>query len=415
MVNDLKKFFDQRGSVAFLFLLLVLPIAIGGTGYFMCLEQKTSLESAFEREADGILHNLEKLAQYHISSFDWPPIEELQQRTISNPTISMVWIEDLLSHRHFGEQKRVQNENEKFYTRTIDDNGKIIGRVNLIVDRKELNGMLIRTRNFTIAVVFIITLICLGIFYLGIKLRATAERTRFRHQEQLAHVTRIATMGEMATGIAHELNQPLAAIAAFIDGSLRRLSSGEPASEAVLVALEKASKQTIRAGDVIQRLRDFVGGTDAHLDDIDINDAIQPAIQLMKMELDLNQISLSLDVVRTALRVSGDVILIQQVILNLIRNSVDALKSKPQKDGEIIITTAYENHFVSINISDNGPGIDTQIQENMFEAYISTKKTGLGLGLPICKSIIEKHCGQIWYETAPTEGALFCIRLPVVG
>jgi C4-dicarboxylate-specific signal transduction histidine kinase len=275
--------------------------------------------------------------------------------------------------------------------------------------------MLLRTRNFTIAVVFIITLICLGIFYLGIELRATAERTRFRHQEQLAHVTRIATMGEMATGIAHELNQPLAAIAAFIDGSLRRLNSGEPASEAVLVALEKASKQTIRAGDVIQRLRDFVGGTDAHLDDIDINDAIQPAVQLMKMEIDLNQISLSLDVVRTALRVSGDVILIQQVILNLIRNSVDALKSKPQKDGEIIITTAYENQFVSIKISDNGPGIDTQIQENMFEAYISTKKTGLGLGLPICKSIIEKHGGEIWYEAAPTEGAQFCNRLPVVG
>jgi hypothetical protein len=79
MLNDLKKFFDQRGSVAYLFLLLVLPIAIGSTGYFMCLEQKTSLESAFEREADGILHNLEELGQYHISSFDWPPIEELQQ------------------------------------------------------------------------------------------------------------------------------------------------------------------------------------------------------------------------------------------------------------------------------------------------------------------------------------------------
>ena len=275
--------------------------------------------------------------------------------------------------------------------------------------------MLLRTRNFTIAVVFIITLICLGIFYLGIELRATAERTRFRHQEQLAHVTRIATMGEMATGIAHELNQPLAAIAAFIDGSLRRLSSGEPASEGVLVALEKASKQTIRAGDVIQRLRDFVGGTDARMDDIDINEAIQPAIQLMKMEIDLNQISVSLDVVRTALRVSGDVILIQQVILNLIRNSVDALKSKTNKDGEIIITTAYENHFVTIKISDNGPGIDPQIQENMFEAYISTKKTGLGLGLPICKSIIEKHGGQIWYEAGPNEGAQFCIRLPVVG
>jgi hypothetical protein len=107
MLNNLKKFFDQRGSIVYLFLLLVLPFAIGGTGYFMCLEQKTSLESAFEREADGILHNLEELGQYHISSFDWPPIEELQQRTISNPTVSAVWIEDMLSHRHFGEQKRV--------------------------------------------------------------------------------------------------------------------------------------------------------------------------------------------------------------------------------------------------------------------------------------------------------------------
>jgi len=413
MLSGFKSFFSQRRSVVYILIILILPFSVGSAGYFMFLEQKDSLESAFDREAEGILHTLEQLSQYHISSFDWPPIEELQQRTISNPTVSGVWIEDRLSNRLFGEQKRARGENTKFYSRKIDFNGKTIGRVNLVLDRRILNDLLVRTRIFTIVTVFIITLICLGIIYLGIRMRVTTEQIRFRHQEQLAHVTRISTMGEMATGIAHELNQPLAAIAAYIDGSLRRLKQGEPISNNILDALEKASQQTIRAGGVIQRLRSFVGRADVRMEIIDINDAIQPAVQLMKTEMVLNQISLSIDMVRAPLRFQGDTILIQQVILNIIRNSVDALKTKNQPIKEIIIKTSRENHFILIEISDSGPGIDANIQEHLFEQYISTKKSGLGLGLPICKSIVEEHGGQIGYEPAPTTGALFSIRLPI--
>ncbi|MBT7953876.1 MAG: PAS domain S-box protein [Rhodospirillaceae bacterium] len=233
-----------------------------------------------------------------------------------------------------------------------------------------------------------------------------------RHQDQLAHVTRVSTMGEMATGIAHELNQPLAAIAAYVDGSLRRLKAGEPISDSVLEALEKASEQTIRAGNVIQRLRDFIRRDDQKLEVINLNDAVTDAVQLLKADFELNNINLTLDFSPDQPSIMGDPILIQQVILNLARNSIDAMKSLDSNLGEMIISTSVEDGLTSLGIIDNGPGIDADFREQIFEAYISTKKFGLGLGLPICRSIINEYGGQIWYEPSPGRGAAFHIQLP---
>tara|TARA_B100000315_G_scaffold252372_2_gene289018 strand:- start:418 stop:1914 length:1497 start_codon:yes stop_codon:yes gene_type:complete len=232
------------------------------------------------------------------------------------------------------------------------------------------------------------------------------------HQDQLAHVTRVSTMGEMATSIAHELNQPLAAIAAYIDGSLRRIKVGDPISESVLEALEKASEQTIRAGNVIQRLRDFIRRDNQKLEVININDAVNDAMQLLKADFELNRVDLTLDFAQSRPLIKGDPILIQQVILNLARNSIDAMKTLDPSSGELIISTSAEDGLISLGIIDNGPGIDANLQEQIFEAYISTKKSGLGLGLPICRSIINEYGGQIWYEPAPRRGAAFHIQLP---
>ncbi|MAF50278.1 MAG: hypothetical protein CMM10_18645 [Rhodospirillaceae bacterium] len=243
--------------------------------------------------------------------------------------------------------------------------------------------------------------------------RKLAEEQSRRHQEQLAHVTRVATMGEMATGLAHELNQPLAAITAYINGSLRHLKSEDPPSESIIEALEKASEQAIRAGNVIQHLRDFVRRKDSKSENVDINDAVKKAMQLIKADLDSNQVVLTLDLSQPPAAVVGDPILLQQVILNLARNSVDAMKSKDPGSGELTISTSAEDNSFSIGIKDNGPGIDPKHQEQLFDPYFSTKKSGLGLGLPICRSIINEHGGQIWYEPAPINGAAFHIRLPL--
>ena len=240
----------------------------------------------------------------------------------------------------------------------------------------------------------------------------TEEQSRL-HQEQLAHVSRVATMGEMATGIAHELNQPLAAIAAYIDGSLRRLNSDGQTSKPIIEALEKASDQAIRAGDVIKRLRDFVRREDSKLEDIDINDTVHTALQLLKSDFDLNRVALKFDLAQDRPIIYGDPILIQQVILNLARNSVDAMNSLESGLGKLKVNTVTEDHSVLIGISDNGPGIDLQLQEKLFEPYVSTKKSGLGLGLPICRSIINEFGGEIWFEPAPANGAVFQIRLPL--
>ena len=177
--------------------------------------------------------------------------------------------------------------------------------------------------------------------------------------------------------------------------------------------MEKASDQAIRAGDVIKRLRDFVRREDSKLEDIDINDTVHTALQLLKSDFDLNRVALKFDLAQDRPIIYGDPILIQQVILNLARNSVDAMNSLESGLGKLKVNTVTEDHSVLIGISDNGPGIDLQLQEKLFEPYVSTKKSGLGLGLPICRSIINEFGGEIWFEPAPANGAVFQIRLPL--
>ncbi len=242
--------------------------------------------------------------------------------------------------------------------------------------------------------------------------RKQADAESREHQEQLAHVSRIVTMGEMATGIAHELNQPLAAIAAYIDGSLRRLNSVDEPPKAIIEALEKASDQAIRASNVVQSLRNFVRRHDHKSEKLNVNETVHTALQLLKPDFDLGQVVLTLELASPSPIVLGDSILIQQVVLNLARNSVEAMKSAGSESGNLNIKTSIESDSVLIEILDDGPGVPPELRERLFEPYFSTKKTGLGLGLPICRSIINEFQGQIWYEDPPTHGAAFYIRLP---
>ena len=243
-------------------------------------------------------------------------------------------------------------------------------------------------------------------------LKQIEDKSR-RHRDELAHVTRVTTMGEMATSLAHELNQPLAALSAYVNGSLQRIRAGEPISEPIINALEKASEQAERAGNIIRQLRNFVRKKELKFENVDINDAVRSATSFMRSELSLDQIDLVLDLTRKKLLVEGDPVLIQQVIFNLVKNSVEALNKLESGSGQITINTARKNGLVSFVIKDNGLGVPPEHRERLFEPYFSTKDSGLGLGLPICRSVIEDLNGEIWCEATATQGTAFQFHLPL--
>jgi len=252
----------------------------------------------------------------------------------------------------------------------------------------------------------------ISLFARDITKRVQAQEESRRQQEQLAHVLRIATIDEMASGIAHELNQPLAAITAYINGSLRHLEAGDLPPRFIAEALEKASDQTMRAGAVIQRLRDYTRRDSLQSENVSVNDTINTALQLIQPELDLNQVALTLDLAQSSPAFNGDPILIQQVIINLASNGINAMKFHPPGSGELTINTSADDGAILIGVTDNGPGIEPEIREELFDPYFTTNDSGLGLGLAICQSIIDKHDGNIWCEPGPQEGATFRIRLP---
>lgn len=244
--------------------------------------------------------------------------------------------------------------------------------------------------------------------------KRTEEEYR-RHRDELAHVTRVATMGEMATSLAHELNQPLAALSAYVSGSLQRLKPGDVVNGDIIEALEKASEQANRASDIIRRLRDFVAKNERKFECVDINDAVLVATNFMRSELNLGQIDLVLDLTQSDVQVEGDPILIQQVIFNLLKNSADAVNKGQAGTGKVTVNTARDNGLVSFTIEDNGRGIAPGDQSLLFEPYFSTKEAGLGLGLPICRSIIENLNGEIWCEPNAALGTRFRFHLPAAG
>jgi len=236
-----------------------------------------------------------------------------------------------------------------------------------------------------------------------------------QHRDELAHVMRVATMGEMATSLAHELNQPLAALSAYVSGSLQRLKPGGAIDGDIIEALEKASEQADRAGNIIRRLRDFVAKNEPKFEFVDINDAVRTATNIMRSELNLGQIDLVLDLTASDVQVEGDPILIQQVIFNLLKNSADAVNGANSGTGKVTVKTARDNGLVSFTIKDNGQGIAPGDQGQLFEPYFTTKEAGLGLGLPICRSIIENLNGEIWCEPDAALGTRFRFHLPAAG
>ena len=232
--------------------------------------------------------------------------------------------------------------------------------------------------------------------------RREAERRAQEHQAQLAHVARLNTMGEMATGIAHELNQPLTAILNYSNGCLRLMQQHGAIDPELRRAIEKVGQDARRAAEIIRRLREFIRRNQLREESFSLRECIESAVELLRPRLRRQNIEVALDIDPGVGQVSADRIQIEQVLVNLLLNAIDALESSNSKLKCVTVRVfAGAANSLVVEIASSSPAIDPEIVDNLFDPFFTTKGDGLGLGLSISRSIIESHAGEIGYLVNP--------------
>ncbi|MES2683557.1 MAG: PAS domain S-box protein [Pseudomonadota bacterium] len=240
------------------------------------------------------------------------------------------------------------------------------------------------------------------------------EREAEQLRARLAHAGRVGTLGEMVSGIAHEVNQPLTAIANYASACRRLLQAGQTSPEELIATLEKISTQAERAGQVIRGLRNLTRKRDAVKEPLDCNQLISEVAKLLEFELRNSGWRLLLNLAPELPTVQGDGVQLQQVVLNLVRNGIEAMGERASGDFIRVETRAVDAATIEILVSDCGPGISSQIAEHLFEPFYTTKQHGMGLGLSICQSIASAHGGELSYRAGASGGASFVLRLPTL-
>ncbi|MHC4876915.1 MAG: PAS domain S-box protein [Planctomycetota bacterium] len=241
-----------------------------------------------------------------------------------------------------------------------------------------------------------------------------AEELARQQMEQLAHVDRLTTVGELATGIAHELNQPLTAIVNTSYVCEKKLArNGSLTSEELQQSVSMISKEAFRASEIIRRLRSLVKRTPMRVSDFDVNATINDVISLIQPEAQQHRISIEPHLNSSLPLIVADEVQFQQVILNLLKNACDALITIDSDPRQIVVETELsDSQSVLISVSDNGVGLPDEAVDQAFDAFFTTKDEGMGMGLAISRSIIETHCGRMWAENNSQGGATFRLTLP---
>jgi PAS domain S-box-containing protein len=251
-------------------------------------------------------------------------------------------------------------------------------------------------------------------FVLDLSERKRAEEALRAVQMQLAHANRVATMGQLTASIAHEVKQPIAATVGNAEAALSWLGHRPPDLDEVRDAVARIVKEGHRASEVIGRIRALVEKAPPLTDRLDINEAIREVIELTHGETVKNGISVRTDLADGLPLIHGDRVQLQQVLLNLIVNAVEAMSDVSKGTRELLITSGeVEGGYVLVAVRDSGPGLDPKCVDRLFETFYTTKATGMGMGLAICRSIIEAHGGRLWACTNEPRGAVFQFTLPV--
>ena len=254
--------------------------------------------------------------------------------------------------------------------------------------------------------------------------RRSAEAQAASQAEKAQVTSRLVSMGEMASSVAHELNQPLAAIANYCNGIITRVKNNAIAKEDLIAALEKTSRQAQRAGQIIHRIRSFVKRSEPQRQAADAHSIVEDAVELASIELRRRNVGIRTYVAQRLPRLMVDPILIEQVIINLLKNAAEAIDNArlPPERRNIELSVVPRNspeegEVIDFSVTDLGPGLKEEVINRMYEAFFSTKADGLGIGLSLCRSIIESHRGRIkaqnLYNGDVAMGCRFSFTLPV--
>jgi len=243
--------------------------------------------------------------------------------------------------------------------------------------------------------------------------RREAEARDRRHQAELAHVSRVSLAGEMAAGLAHELSQPLTAIIAYARGCLRLLAGPVPEPALLHEGIAEVVQQAERAGDVLDRLREFVRGGEFRRALIEIKPVIDAAVSLVHSEAMQREAEIRTTIDPSLPAVPVDPVQIEQVLLNLLRNAMDAMETANTERRSITVEARRcGRRAIEISVADSGPGVASEVIDTIFESFVTTKPLGMGMGLSISRAIIESHGGKLQMARGTRSGAIFIFTLP---
>ena len=252
--------------------------------------------------------------------------------------------------------------------------------------------------------------------------RIQAEAEARDHRERLAHISRINMLGEMATGIAHEVNQPLTAVSTYTQACRRMLEQGSLTPEELSDVLRRISDEAVRAGNMIHQLKALVRKRKSERTFCDLNELIRDVVPLAEVEAHASDVVVDLELDDELPRVYVDTVQIQQVVLNLVRNGVEAMENgsdaeePANRDRTVTVrTSSGHNGDIHVDVVDRGEGLTETDRGKLFNPFFTTKPSGMGMGLSISKTIVESHGGTIDFHPNADGGTTFCFSLPVMG